>query len=622
MAHIFERMSRPQKRVALVLLDTLLVATSLLLALMLRYGSYLPLGPLQEAVFWFPAVTLIGCAISWFARLPHYKLSAFDNSAILRVAYAAGGVGVTASLFSYMLGLNGARSVPIIAGVTFFILVILSRILAQKVTRYFVMRHTKRVPVAIYGSGLPAVQLATALRQDGEVKPVVFIDHNPALRGVLIAGMEVHLPIDLGKLVMRHGIERLLIAVPDLPGTTQQAIAHSIRGLGIDVQVLPSYAELLAGKDISKDLRPVAPDALLGRSMIDLDGPEIAKAYAGRAVMVTGAGGSIGTELCRQLMQCRPREIVLFEQSEFALYQIQQELAPVAELAGIKITARLGSVTNASRVRSVLEQEGVEIVLHAAAYKHVPLVEENEVEGARNNVLGTRVVAEACEALRIERFILVSTDKAVRPTNIMGATKRMAELVIQDLQTRSKGTRFSIVRFGNVLGSSGSVLPLFQKQIEAGGPVTVTHKDIERYFMTIPEASRLVLVAGAFSKGGDVFVLNMGKPMRIIDIARRIIELSGNTVRENGSNAGIEIKVIGLRPAEKMFEELFLNDANLVPTPHPKIRLAHEDKLSQIEVSGMLKELGEAIEQADPAKVRKTISGRLSEFQGARENIA
>jgi len=537
-------MSRPQKRVVLVLLDTMLIALSLLGAVMLRYGSFFPTEAFIDAALWFPLVTLLGGAFSWLARLPHYKLSAFDNSAILRVAYASLALVASASICGHLFGLNSAGSVPVIAGSTFFLSVILSRVLAQKFVAYSVSRHKKRVPVAIYGSGLAAVQLATALREDSEVKPVAFVDHNPTLRGVLIA------------------------------------------------------------------------------SAVDLAGPEIAKAYAGRAVMVTGAGGSIGTELCRQIMQCRPRHLVLFEQSEFALYKIQQELAPIAELAGVALTARLGSVTDAGLVRTVLAEQNVEIVLHAAAYKHVPLVEENEVEGARNNVIGTRVVAEACDAMGIERFILVSTDKAVRPTTIMGATKRMAELVVQDLHTRSTDTRYAIVRFGNVLGSSGSVLPLFQKQIEAGGPVTVTHKDVERYFMTISEASRLVLLAGAFADGGDVFVLDMGKPMRILDIARRMIELSGNTVRENGETSGIEIKVTGLRPAEKMSEELFLDDANLVDTPHPKISLAHEEMLSEIAVSRILRELRLAIERSDPMAVRQTIENRLSEYQGEQKNTA
>jgi len=622
LGHLFERMSRPQKRVVLVLLDTMLIALSLLGAVMLRYGSFFPTEAFIDAALWFPLVTLLGGAFSWLARLPHYKLSAFDNSAILRVAYASLALVASASICGHLFGLNSAGSVPVIAGSTFFLSVILSRVLAQKFVAYSVSRHKKRVPVAIYGSGLAAVQLATALREDSEVKPVAFVDHNPTLRGVLIAGMQVHSVADLSKLAARHGIKRLLISVPDLPGTTQQAIADSIRGLGIDTQVLPSYAELLASKDISKGLRPVAPNDLLGRSAVDLAGPEIAKAYAGRAVMVTGTGGSIGTELCRQIMQCRPRHLVLFEQSEFALYKIQQELAPIAELAGVALTARLGSVTDAGLVRTVLAEQNVEIVLHAAAYKHVPLVEENEVEGARNNVIGTRVVAEACDAMGIERFILVSTDKAVRPTTIMGATKRMAELVVQDLHTRSTDTRYAIVRFGNVLGSSGSVLPLFQKQIEAGGPVTVTHKDVERYFMTISEASRLVLLAGAFADGGDVFVLDMGKPMRILDIARRMIELSGNTVRENGETSGIEIKVTGLRPAEKMSEELFLDDANLVDTPHPKISLAHEEMLSEIAVSRILRELRLAIERSDPMAVRQTIENRLSEYQGEQKNTA
>mgnify|MGYP000324285403 CR=1 FL=1 len=372
----------------------------------------------------------------------------------------------------------------------------------------------------------------------------------------------------------------------------------------VEVQVLPSYVDLMSGKGLADSLRTVAPDQLLGRDKVDLDTPEIAKTYAGRVVMVTGAGGSIGSELCRQLLNCNPARIVLFEQGEFQLYSIDQELQPEAKATGIPIVSRLGSVTNKARVAGVIAEEGVEIVLHAAAYKHVPLVEENELEGARNNVLGTQVVAEAAAEAKLERFILVSTDKAVRPTNIMGATKRMAELVVQDVQTRNAATKFAMVRFGNVLGSSGSVLPLFQKQIARGGPVTVTHKDVTRFFMTIPEAARLVLLAGAYAMGGDVFVLDMGEPQKIIDIARRMITLSGRQAKDSATGEGdIEIKVTGLRPGEKLYEELLIGD-DVTGTEHERIMTANELYLSWAEYSQILERLDVACHEFDHEAIR------------------
>jgi len=307
--------------------------------------------------------------------------------------------------------------------------------------------------------------------------------------------------------------------------------------------------------------------------------------------------------------------LVLFDQNEQSLFSAAQDVRGLADALGIPVIARLGSVTNKARVSGVIAEEGVEIILHAAAYKHVPLVEENELEGARNNVLGTQVVAEAAAAGGIERFILVSTDKAVRPTNIMGATKRMAELVVQDMQTRNTTTRFAMVRFGNVLGSSGSVLPLFQKQIAAGGPVTVTHAEVTRFFMTIPEASRLVLLAGAYAKGGDVFVLDMGEPQKIIDIAHRMVKLSGRTVKDPETGEGdIEIKVTGLRPGEKLYEELLIDDDSLIPTPHEKILRAQEAMLSQIEVISMLKELQASIDAADKIRLRRLVAARVDGY--------
>jgi len=403
--------------------------------------------------------------------------------------------------------------------------------------------------------------------------------------------------------------------MPSISVEQQNKIVSSLSSLPVEVQILPSYSDMIARNGMIDSLHPVTPDELLGRDKVDLDIPEIAKTYAGRVVMVTGAGGSIGSELCRQLLSCRPAQIVLFEQGEYQLYSIDRDLSADALAAGIKLSRRLGSVINKASVTDAISEFNVEIILHAAAYKHVPLVEENELAGARNNVIGTQVVAEAAAKANIERFILLSTDKAVRPTNIMGATKRMAELVVQDIQTRSKRTKFSMVRFGNVLGSSGSVLPLFQKQIEAGGPVTVTHPEVTRFFMAIPESARLVLLAGAFAQGGDVFVLDMGKPQKIIDIARKMITLSGRKVVADEKNGdGISITFTGLRPGEKMYEELLLNDNSLLHTPHPKILRAQESMLSQIEVAAMLNEVKNAIAEGNKGKLRRLISERIDGY--------
>jgi FlaA1/EpsC-like NDP-sugar epimerase len=357
--------------------------------------------------------------------------------------------------------------------------------------------------------------------------------------------------------------------------------------------------------------------------MVDLAIPEIARAYAGRSVMVTGAGGSIGSELCRQLTDCSPRRIVLFEHSEHALYQIERELRAVLSDTKIEILACLGSVTDDQRVRQIIASKEIDIILHAAAYKHVPLVEYNEPVGARNNVLGTLTVAKAACDAGIERFILVSTDKAVRPTNIMGATKRLAELVVQDLQKQTERTRLSMVRFGNVLGSSGSIYPLFQEQLAAGGPLTVTHPEVTRYFMTIPEASRLVLLAGAYSEGGDVFVLDMGKPMKIMDVARRMIELSGARVKEEGEHTGIGISIIGLRPGEKLYEELLIDGDRLCVTPHEKILRAVEVGLSEIEMAGMLSKLNKAIDEYDSGAVRDVVRQYVNGYhQPVTDNVS
>ena len=611
-------LSRRTKQTFWLILDTFLVPLCLYGAFCLRLGTLTPFTYMSPSWLLFPSLTLAGAIICGVVQLHRIKLHALERHGVLRIGLVVMVLTVAAMVLSYLLGVWAPRSVPLIFGVLFFCAVLGIRMIVLGLLALMEAWSSDKVPVAIYGAGAAGIQLASALRQSKELSPVVFVDDNPSLRGLIVSGLRVQSPNALEDLVVQSKISRVLVAMPSISHARQSALLARLDGLNCEVQILPSYVDLIAGKGGVGDLRTVTPDALLGRDKVDLDIPDVAKAYAGRTVMVTGAGGSIGSELCRQLIGTTPAHIVLFERSELALYQIDAELAPIAKAAGIVLTTRLGSVTDQRRVRDVMTETQTEIVIHAAAYKHVPLVEDNELEGARNNVLGTQVVAEAARDVGVERFILISTDKAVRPTNIMGATKRMAELVVQDLQTRADKTRFSMVRFGNVLGSSGSVLPLFERQIRRGGPVTVTHSDVTRFFMTIPEAARLVLLAGAYAEGGDVFVLDMGEPMRILDIARRMIELSGRTVREYG-NGDIEIEITGLRPGEKLYEELLIDDGSLRTTPHEKILRAEEAMLSQIEVAAMLSELNRVLEISDVAAIRDLIEKRVVGYHQQQE---
>lgn len=606
---------RSTKRKLFFVVDVLLIPLSFYLAFALRYGTLSPWHMMRDALPFFALMTLLGMGVISACRLPHIKLNAFEIRAMTKIGIAAVSMAILAIVLSYLIGLSGPRSVPAIFGTLFFVSSVGARIVGLALLNWKADRDGSRQRVAIYGAGAAGIQLASALHQSREAQPVCFFDDNPNLQGLLIGGLPVHAPNKLEKLIPRLEIQKILLAIPSLTSDRRDVLIKNLSRLGAEVQVLPSYIDLMSGKSILETLRPVDPDELLGRDKVDLDTPEIAKTYAGRVVMVTGAGGSIGSELCRQLVNRKPARIVLFEQGEFALYSIDRDLRPRAKAAGIPVSSRLGSVVDKDRITSIIAEEGVDIVLHAAAYKHVPLVEENELEGARNNVLGTKVVAEACQAAGIERFILISTDKAVRPTNIMGATKRMAEMVVQDLQTRSPVPKCAMVRFGNVLGSSGSVLPLFQRQIEQGGPLTVTHPEVTRFFMTIPEAARLVLLAGAYAKGGDVFVLDMGKPRKIIDIARQMIELSGRKVKDPQTGSGdIGIEVTGLRPGEKLYEELLINNDSLRTTPHPKIMRAEEGMLSQIEVAAMLKELKASIAEGDIDHLRRLIAAKVEGY--------
>ena len=610
---------RAQKKLIFLSADTVLVIASLYIAAALRYGTADPTLALASSWLLLPAMVVLGPIVICGLGLPRIKLHAIENDAILRIAMASGLLSLSAMAVCFLLGLPGPRSVPLIFAMVYFMSAVGLRIVALRLFRLLAERDGLRQPLIIYGAGATGIQLACALRQSAETVPVLFVDDNANLHGVMVAGLRVRPATDLARLAQRYRVQRVLLAIPSLSQQRRQQLVAELSGLQVEVQSLPSFTDLLEGRGLEDSLKTVSPDALLGREAVDLNTPEVEAAYWGKVVMVTGAGGSIGSELCRQLVACRPARIVLFERSEFALYTIEQEFSGPEFARGPVIVACLGSVTNADRVRQVVRDEGVEIILHAAAYKHVPMVEKNEVEGAANNVIGTQVVADVARAEKLERFILVSTDKAVRPTNIMGATKRIAERLVQEQQTRSEWTRFAMVRFGNVLGSSGSVLPLFQRQIENGGPVTVTHEEVTRFFMTVSEAARLVLLAGAYAEGGDVFVLDMGQPQKIMDLARRMIHLSGRTIRDPFSGHGdIAIKVTGLRPGEKLYEELLVDDS-LTGTPHPKILRASEPPLSRLEIASLLRDIQQAVAQCDAAQLRKIIETRVDGYHLPQE---
>jgi len=451
--------------------------------------------------------------------------------------------------------------------------------------------HKERV--LIYGAGSSGRQLAQALINGEQYHPIVFVDDDTTLHRSTILGVPVGAPTQITSLIKSHNISRILLALPSVSRSRRREVLDALEELPIPVQSIPGMSDLVDGSMRIDELQDVKIEDLLGRDSV---APKVKLMQAniqGKVVMVTGAGGSIGSELCRQIITCEPKALVLFELSEFSLYSIEQELSGLIKQQelDIQLVPVMGTVQRRNRLETVMKAFKVQTVYHAAAYKHVPLVEYNVVEGVRNNVFGTWYAAEAAIASDVETFVLISTDKAVRPTNVMGASKRLAELVLQALSERQSGTRFCMVRFGNVLGSSGSVVPLFREQIRRGGPVTVTHKDIIRYFMTIPEAAQLVIQAGAMGQGGDVFVLDMGEPVKIADLAKRMIHLMGLEVKDEvHPNGDIEIQYSGLRPGEKLYEELLIGES-VRETAHPRIMAADEVCLGWSQMESMLLQL-------------------------------
>lgn len=615
--HVVTGLTRAQKHAILLFVDVAIVPVALILSLATDSNTVFPFPTLVE--YWVIIPILMGLAglLSYSLGLHRVQLNDYEAAGMPIGAIYSIVIAVSA------FGLNGLveRGAPwstfFVFGLLLFLGLLVTRLGMRGTLLHILHSQNPRTAVLIYGAGRTGMQLAMALRHDTRIVPVAFMDDNPAMRRMTVVGLPVLGPKVLEKTIKEKRIHRVLLAMPSLPAPQRLRLSRRLAPLGVDVQALPSFAQLAGEEELVDKLKPVNPVDLLPRSQFDDDLSDTGHVFHEKTILISGSGGSIGSELCRQLVACRPRRMVLLDNCELALYNIDAELRSLS--LGIEVVPVLGSVTDARLCRDLFARENIDVVLHAAAFKHVPLVESNPLVGLQNNVFGTRTLAEAAKDAGVGQFVLISTDKAVRPTNVMGASKRLAEMIIQDFASRSTRTLFSMVRFGNVLGSSGSVIPLFEQQIHNGGPITLTHADVTRYFMTIPEAARLVLMSCTMSRGGDVFVLDMGKPVPIGQLARQMIAAAGYTVRdEKNPDGDIEIQITGLRLGEKLHEELLIGEERMT-TRHPKITRALESGLSEIEIATALKELRAAIDNGDDAAAHAVLQRWI---EGAMESDA
>ena len=614
---------RAAKRLVALSVDLGLCVLSVWLAYYLRLGEFVSLSG--------NALWAVGASIA--IALPIFVVSGLYRAifrysgwpALLAVARAVGIYGLLyASIFAAIGVVGVPRTVGIIQPILLLLFVGASRALARVWLgdQYLsILKRSSRPKVLIYGAGTTGRQLAAAMGNSHDMRVAGFLDDDERLHGHVLNGLPIYDPADLSTLATVQDIRHVLLAMPSLSRQRRNEILSQIRSARVAVRTLPSVTQLAQGKVSVSDLQELDADDLLGREPVSPNHILLAKNIVGKVVLVTGAGGSIGSELCRQILALGPIRLLLIEQSEFALYAIHQELEAKLADRDTALVPLLASVQDDERMQEIMSTWHPHTVYHAAAYKHVPLVEHNPAAGIKNNVLGTLRTAQAAAENGVGDFVLISTDKAVRPTNIMGASKRLAEMALQALAATRTDTKFSMVRFGNVLGSSGSVVPRFRQQIREGGPITLTHPEVTRYFMTIPEAAQLVIQAGAMAKGGDVFVLDMGQPVKIMDLARRMVELSGLTVKDELSPDGdIAIDVTGLRPGEKLYEELLIGD-NPKPTLHPRIMKAHEEFLPWSEFEAKLNALEIALNVNDVGVMRLIIQELVSGYVPSNEIV-
>ncbi len=610
---------RPVKRTISIFADACMMVLALWAASALKRGD-----PFVNLDDWPAFLAVVCVSIPIFARLGLYRavIRFLGHKAVFAIAFAI-------ALSGMVLGVVGALlAIPLLspAIVTIFSCLSLLYVAGSRfIVRYYLLTHHYQptvARVAIYGAGEAGARLSSVLLTTRAFDPLAFIDDNKSLHGRMVNGIKVYPAKNLPELIKSRNIDRVLLAIPTLSRRRRNEILNELEPLGVHVQTVPEFEQLVTGNATVDDIREVDVGDLLGRESVPPKPALFGASIRDRVVMVTGAGGSIGSELCRQIIGLSPKRLILLEMSEFALYNIERELHALAvqKSVGVDLVGLLGNAHHKARMKDIMQAYRVQTVYHAAAYKHVPIVEQNIIAGVYNNIISTWNAAEAAHESEVDTFVLVSTDKAVNPTNVMGATKRFAEIVLQALHRRGSATRFCMVRFGNVLASSGSVVPLFSEQIKRGGPVTVTHPEVIRYFMTIPEAAQLVIQASAMAKGGDVFVLDMGKPVRIGDLARRMIHLMGLTVRDEAHPDGdIEISYTGLRPAEKLYEELLIGN-NVTGTEHPMILRAIEHSLPWDSVHAELIEILAAMDRFDCQKVLQLLAQVVVEYQPSAES--
>lgn len=614
--HIWN-LPRAYKRLISITIDAFFIVASFYAAYWSRIGN---VKPFESYLTWYVVIGTLLVTVFAFTRLGLYRailrFLTFHALAVVSIGTVISAASI--SVLAFYFDAPVPRSVPIIYGAFLCLLCGGSRLIVRVLVSQANSKGMKNV--LIYGAGSAGRQLALALRSSETHKVVGFIDEDKTLYNTIIMGLKVKGISRAEKLIEKHSVSQILLAVPSASRARRKEILDSLVHLSAEVLTVPDMKDIVDGKAQIDELKDVAIEDLLGRDSVAPQQALMEANIKGKVVMVTGAGGSIGSELCRQIIRQKPKALVLFELSEFGLYQIDRELSNLveAESLNVEIVPLLGSVQRINRLATTMKSFDVQTVYHAAAYKHVPLVEYNVVEGVRNNVFGTYYTAKAAIEAQVESFVLISTDKAVRPTNVMGTTKRMAELGLQALaeqeNANESGTRFCMVRFGNVLGSSGSVIPLFKKQIASGGPITVTHPDIIRYFMTIPEAAQLVIQAGAMGKGGDVFVLDMGAPVKITDLAVNLIQLSGLELKDDNNPYGdIAIEFSGLRPGEKLFEELLIGD-NVGETAHPRIMTANERFLPLDEYIKVIDNLDKACHNFEHDKIRELLLEAPTDF--------
>jgi FlaA1/EpsC-like NDP-sugar epimerase len=603
----------------MMLIDGLLILAALWLSVLLVSQDFYSRNTPSDYLPYF--------IVSAFCSVVIFHSSGLYRTIVLYMGVQSGlvilkGITIITLVTTAIVYLSNSLDFPSRGILVFWMLALLfiggTRFMAKVILQNMIHNFRPREPVVIYGAGSSGMQLVAALNNGDQYLPVAFVDDNEALIGNTVHGIRVYSPVAIYELIENFSVRQILLAIPSATHAERKQILNCLEHFPVHVRTVPDLFDMVSGKVRVDEIRDIDIEDLLGRDIVPPDPQLMSACIRDSNVLITGAGGSIGSELCRQIIKLRPSSIILYDNSEYGLYMIESELREIQRLLehgrDIKIVALLGSVRNQVQVENALRKFNVRTVYHAAAYKQVPMVEKNIVEGVQNNIFGTLVLAKAAAKFEVENFVFISTDKAVRPANVMGATKRFAEQILQSLSANGSRTKFSMVRFGNVLGSSGSVVPLFRKQIAKGGPITVTHSEVTRYFMTVQEAAQLVIQAGSMAAGGDVFVLDMHEPVRILDLARKMIHLMGYIIKdERNPNGEIAIEYTGLRPGEKLYEELLIGE-QVTGTDHPKIMRAEEDFLPWHEIEQLLLHLEQACAALDQVQIREVLSDAIGGF--------